>query len=149
MHRDHEQTRHLISLPCPNVGPVGARVPTGDYKQEATVLFIDQKPEVTTSEREGREVRLTFGHHPGVEDRPITLCLSTAQAIQIAHKMLAAATGFNVGDQVESVLVRCRQSWQNAIELGILKPQYHDEARVIVSDITVALAVIGSQRTLG
>ena len=49
---------------------------------------------------------------------------------------------------VEGALARSRQGWRNAIELGLLAPRYHEEAKSIISELTVALSVIGSPKTL-
>lgn len=49
----------------------------------------------------------------------------------------------------EAAILRSRQGWCNAIELGLLRSCHHDEARAIIAELTAALAAMGSKETLG
>lgn len=51
-------------------------------------------------------------------------------------------------EAAEAALVRSRQAFLNAMELGLLPKQYHVETRQIVTEITVALALMDSRHTI-
>jgi hypothetical protein len=48
----------------------------------------------------------------------------------------------------EAALMRSRQGWRNACELGILLPRHHEQAKNIIAEITAALAVMESKEAL-
>lgn len=48
----------------------------------------------------------------------------------------------------EAALLRSRQGWRNAIELGVLPARYHEEAESIIDELTAALKAIGSEKAV-
>ena len=74
---------------------------------------------------------------------------------QCEHGLIAQDCGFCAIQLLEeqkrfaeSAILRSRRGWVNAIDLGILHPSCHDEARAIITELTVALAKMGSKEVV-
>ncbi len=89
-------------------------------------------------------------------------CEHVKHALEDAHNKLAQLHKaprldlLNLLDQaqecqriLEEALLRARQGFSNAIELGIIPRSHHDETRTIIRSITAALAKLGWKATLG